>query len=85
MRKIVFTAVAIFCAIMAKADPSEATFISDECALMKVFVDGKLINRQPKSSVQVKTKPGAHQVFIKVYDEFGCEEMTFTGSPKEFE
>ena len=48
-----------------------AKFSSATGEKIQVFIDGKMINKSPKSVVYIKGRPGVHKVRIKVYHRDG--------------
>ena len=44
---------------------------------IQVYINGKLINRSPKSVVYIRGKPGVHKVRIKVYNRDGCFKYSY--------
>lgn len=52
--------------------PSKATFSTHDGRSMRVFIDGKLINKYPRRFVSVANlRPGKHRVVLEVYNRRG--------------
>ena len=52
--------------------PSKATFSTDDGRLMRVYIDGYLINERPRQFVSVRRiRPGKHRVVLEVFGRRG--------------
>lgn len=58
------------------AAPAEAIFSSSYSDRIQVTINGDLINAKPAQNVYVKSRPGLHQVRIRVFNQWGRLKFT---------
>ena len=72
MKRLVGILIVSICtASGAWAMQAAAKFSTSAGEKIQVYLNGKMINKSPKSVVYIKGRPGVHKVRIKVYNQAG--------------
>lgn len=75
MKKVILTLVGIgmfAMQLMAYSHDTEATFTASEDRMIRVIMDGRVMNRVPQRHVRIRDiRPGEHQVQLQVFGRSG--------------
>lgn len=74
-RILVFLVGLSFISFNGMAFSAKATFSTTNNSKIQVYLDGQLVNKEPKNQLRLKTSPGSYEVTFKVFDEDGNVSM----------